>query len=281
MPQADKTLTAILPWLGSKRTLAERIVAEIGAHHAYYEPFAASMAVLLRKPPCRTETVSDLHGDLINVARCIQHPVAGAQLYRRLRRTLCSEGLFHDARAVVTQPFDPEGGIDVNRAYHYFVLAWLGLNGLVGSAREPANFAKRFTSGGGDPAKRWQTAIRSVPHWRDRLANVSILCACGLTLCEKVEDKAGVIIYVDAPYLAKVVQYKHDFTPADHTRLAQALNRFRHTRVLVSYYDHPLLTPLYTNWRRVELVVNKGLANASYRDGNVTVAAPEVLLCNF
>lgn len=47
---AAPIITAIAPWFGSKRTLAPRIVAELGSHRAYWEPFCGSMAVLLAKP---------------------------------------------------------------------------------------------------------------------------------------------------------------------------------------------------------------------------------------
>lgn len=96
---AAPSISAIAPWFGGKRTLAPRIVAELGEHRCYWEPFCGSMAVMLAKPKCPMETVNDLHGDLINLARCIQHRAAGPTLYRRLRRTLTVEGL-HDEAAL-------------------------------------------------------------------------------------------------------------------------------------------------------------------------------------
>lgn len=39
-------LKSILPWFGGKRTLAPRIVDELGEHSYYFEACAGSMAVL-------------------------------------------------------------------------------------------------------------------------------------------------------------------------------------------------------------------------------------------
>src|SRR4051812_10851576 len=109
-------LTAILPYFGSKRTLAPLIVEEIGAHNVYWEPFAGSMAVLLRKPKVRQECVNDMHGDLTNLARTIRSSGLGPELYRRLRRTLFCEALFRESHAVIRTEPPPQGVIDVDRA---------------------------------------------------------------------------------------------------------------------------------------------------------------------
>lgn len=65
-------IKAIAPWFGGKRTMAPAIVTELGKHSQYFEPFCGSMAVLFAKKPSQKETVNDLHGDLINLARVLQ-----------------------------------------------------------------------------------------------------------------------------------------------------------------------------------------------------------------
>ena len=56
-------INAIVPWFGSKRYLAPRIVEQLGPHRAYWEPFCGSLAVLLAKPVASQETVCDLHAE--------------------------------------------------------------------------------------------------------------------------------------------------------------------------------------------------------------------------
>ena len=90
-------IKALAPWFGGKRNLSSAIIELIGKHRVYWEPFGGSMAVLLAKPPCVMETVNDLHGDLINLARVVQNNELSLKLYRMLRRTFMCEVLFKEA----------------------------------------------------------------------------------------------------------------------------------------------------------------------------------------
>jgi len=62
---------------------------------------------------------------------------------------------------------------------------------------------------------------------------------------ENIRDEPAAVIYVDPPYFDKNGKYIHDFEDADHERLAELLGRFKHTKIIVSYYDHPKLEVLY------------------------------------
>lgn len=268
-------ITAIVPWFGSKRTLAPRIVAELGEHRCYWEPFCGSLAILLSKAKTTMETVNDLHGDLVNLARILKDPVEGPRLYRRARRTLFAQEIFVDADDEMTRPFAPTP----ERAYWFFVHSWFARNGVAGSNGGMA-FCVRYTSKGGQPAKRWESAVDSIPAWSRRLRGVTILNECGIDLCERIEDLDGTVIYADPPYLVKGAKYIHDFDDPDHDRLARALRRFRHTRVIVSYYQHPKLADLYPDWTVVRCSVPKAMGNMRRRDMSGSVSAPEVLLIN-
>jgi len=279
------TITALAPWFGAKRTLAARIVDVLGPHRAYWEPFCGSMAVLLSKPESAMETVNDLHGDLVNLARVVRDEDLSARLYWRLRRTLPSEAFFRESQGVIRRepaPAAPKAGAasapDVTRAYHYFLASWLGMNGVAGTPAGSTGFCRRFTSRGGDPGGRFLGAVESLPAWHERLRAVVVLSGDGIGLCEKVEDRDGTVIYADPPYLKKGAEYVHDFAPEDHERLARALCRFRETRCVVSYYDHPELERLYPGWERLPLDAAKSLVNTGAARGRRD--APEVLLVN-
>jgi DNA adenine methylase len=272
------TITALVPWFGAKRAMSSEIVAVIGVHSVYWEPFCGSMAVLLAKTPCKTEVINDLHGDLVNLARVIQHPQLGPTLYRRLRRVMQCETFFRDSLAAVRAE-SPSEDLDVDRAFYYFITSWQGMNGVAGTSSYNTNFARRFSSNGGDSATRWTGAVRSIPQWRRRLEGVQILRSDGIGLCERIEDKTGTVIYADPPYLVKGAKYLHDFGDADHERLAKALGRYRLTRVIVSYYDHPRLANLYPGWRKHSVDMTKGMVNSAKATPGAT-KAPEVLLSN-
>ena len=267
-------IKSIVPYFGGKRTLAPIIVQELGKHASYWEPFCGGMSVLLAKPETSHEHVNDLHGDLINLARVIQHPRDGAKLYRRLRRTLCHETLHSEAKESLPHATDC-----VDRAYFYFVMSWFGRNGVSGTKNCNQTFAVRWTPHGGHGGKRFGSAVESIPAWRRRMRRVVILNRDAFGVVDSIADVDGVAIYVDPPYIKKGGEYEHDFSPDDHVRLAEALRRFDRARVVCSYYDHPQLADLYPQWTIRRLSATKNLACSNAR-GSRRKDAPEVLLLN-
>lgn len=279
---AVPTITAIAPWFGGKRTLAPRIVAELGEHRVYWEPFCGSMAVLLAKPPCVMETVNDLNGDLINLARCVQSPSVAPKLYRRLRRVIASKAMLDEAAARCGERGRIPAGdrLDEDRAFDYFVTSWLGRNGVAGTSSYNQGFSRRFTANGGHAAKRYDSVVSSIPQWRRRIRNVTVLNDDAFGLLERIEDQDGLAIYCDPPYVVKGAKYIHDFAEADHARLAGSLARFKEARIVVSYYDHEMVRSIYAGWTFVECPVAKALVSQGKRSKANTVTAPEVLITN-
>lgn len=283
----DVAINALLPWFGAKRLMAERIVAELGNHSAYWELFCGSMAVLLAKQPAPMETVNDKHKQLVNLARIIQHDIYGPMFYRRVRRVLCSHELMNEAaerwKAREAAGEFPDSSVTIGNVTHaveFFVTSWMGRNGVSGTKSYNQGFARRFTKSGGHAATRWCGAVDSIPAWRRRMAGVAILSECGIGLAERVEDSTGVVIYADPPYIEKGAEYVHDFTDEDHSRLARSLSRFKSTRVIVSYYDHPRVRELYSGsqWRIYSVPMPRNMRNQSGETGGET--APEVLIIN-
>ena len=277
-------IKAIAPWAGAKRLLAAQILAEIGEHNSWYEPFCGGMAMLMAKPRATMETVNDLHSDLVNLAHVVQDTNAGSALYRRLRRVLLHEQLFEESAEIIRRPFEYQRGqADVVRAYHFFVVSWLGRNGVSGTASYNCGFSRRYSQKGGHSGTRVAGAVDSIPAWRRRMRSVVILQMDGIELVENTADEFGTVIYADPPYIEKGFQYTHEFADEDHERLAIALNRFKNTRVLVSYYEHPKLAELYPpdRWTHKPLDIHRCLVNQSLRDQRDTgTKAPEVLLIN-
>jgi len=174
----SRNLTAIVPWFGSKRTLAPLIVEELGPHRAYWEPFCGSCAVLLAKPPSPMETVCDLHGDLTNLAIVLASD-RWADLHERMNRTVLSEAVFRQchAEAIGTVPEDlPVSTADVQdrhvaRAWAYLVASWAGRNGMAGMPRYNAQISVRYTANGGSSSGRFKNVADSIPAWHARLRN--------------------------------------------------------------------------------------------------------------
>jgi len=294
----EMKIKALAPWFGSKRTLAPRIVAQLGSHRAYWELFCGSLAVLFAKPACVMETVNDLHGDLINLARVVKDDSLSVALFERMNRTAMHEDLHEEAADRYRDRGNgPASELpNLERAYDYLLTCWLGRNGVAGTQSYNQGFCVRYTANGGHAAKRFMSAIESIPAWWRRLQNVTILNRNARELLERIDDVPGTVIYLDPPYVAKGATYVHDFdgtvgtnglfpgrdTPMTHGELAQLAKRFKKTRVVISYYDHPIVRRLYDGWTFEACPVTKSLVNqgARSRHSEQPAQAPEVLIVN-
>ncbi|WP_425618073.1 DNA adenine methylase [Anatilimnocola sp. NA78] len=289
-------INAIAPWFGGKRTMAPLIVTELGKHTQYFEPFCGSMAVLFAKEPSQKETVNDLHGDLINLARCLQTESTAEELYDRCNRALVCEGLLDDARAYFAENPLPGSEPDVTRAYWYFLASWTARNGTAGTKRIDYQLAVRWTKSGGSPTVRWKNVVESMPWFHQRLRNVVILKRDAFQIIDRFEDVKQTAMYIDAPYTADTRsgfrkgkgsdhKYLHEFEHGtglfedDHKRLRDVLAAYRHARIVVSYYDCPRIRELYNGWTFVTHHRQKHL-HAQNGRGMRLKEAPEVLLIN-
>ena len=277
---SDMKIKALAPWAGAKRNLAPKIVQWLGKHRVYWDICAGSLAVVLAKKPCVMETAVDLHGDLTNLAWCLQDPELALDLYGRATRTLMSDEIFTDAaeRLRVARTGDPDVP-DLDRAYDYLLCSWLGRNGVGGTRGYNYGFCVRFTANGGHAAKRWRSVIESIPAWHQRLMNLTILRRDIFEILPRIEDADNTAIYCDPPYLSKGFRYLHDFNDEDHERLAAELRRFKQARVVLSYYDDPRLQDLYPDWTMHKIEVAKALVHQGQRGAN-DAKAVEVLLVN-
>lgn len=283
-------IKSIAPWFGSKRSMAADIVTELGPHRAYFDCFAGSLAVPLAKPESSHETVNDLHGDVINLARVLASDDA-VRLYERLSRVICCEPVFDEARVRIAEPFEFGDTPSVARAFDYFLVSWIGRNGVAGTERIDYQMAVRWTPGGGHGGVRFTSAVESIPAWHRRLRRMIILCRDGFEILEKIDDVEGVAIYLDPPYLRHTrggCRYAFDFDDVDgglfgddHTRLARCVRRFKRARVVISYYDAPRLRDLYPpdQFTYVAKGRQKNL-HVQNRRGMGKLEAPEVLILN-
>lgn len=283
MTHAPPRINGIAQWAGAKRKLAGRIVREMPTHKVYVEPFMGSMAVLLDKPESDIEIANDLHGHLVNLARVIQGDDAPI-LHERLSRCLFGEDTLRQSELALSR-WDgaPQvfGG-DIERAFHYHIVSWMGRGDASGTTAVPA-LPVRYTATGGSPTVRFRSAVESIPAWHTRLKNVVITHGDGFEVIGKVADKPNTLLYLDPPYLDKSFSYCHDFLADDHRRLADALGSLKEARALVSYYDDPRLEDLFprSRWRRIDLTTTKHSGNSSARGEREAIAAPEVLLANW
>ncbi len=259
--------------------MAPTIINTLGPHNAYWEPFCGSMAVLLAKPKCRMESVCDLHGDLINLARVVRDRKASQKLREIVRLMWCGDDELRLANAELKRTACTDE-LDVERAATYFAASWMGRNGVAGlrESKTTTKLCVRWTNSSGSAGTRWSNAVHSIAAWHRRLQSVVVLRRNGFEVLEQIADEPDAVIYCDPPYLAKSDTYEHDFTNEHHKRLSLILQRFRKARVVLSYYDHPRLQELYPSWSLKDCSRLKNLGNTNLNKPKAI--APEVLLVN-
>jgi DNA adenine methylase len=58
--------TAIIPWIGGKRRLADALIPRFPPHRCYVEVFAGAAALFFMRP-AEVEVLDDVNDDLVNL----------------------------------------------------------------------------------------------------------------------------------------------------------------------------------------------------------------------
>lgn len=274
-------ISAIAPWYGSNRMLAPEVGKALKGCEWVGVPFAGGMAEVFHIE-ARTVLVNDLHRHVINLAMILADPKKGPSLYRLLKRHP-----FHPETLAAAQENCAEwarsewdGHPSLKAAHDYFISQWMGRSGKAGTRDEfKGNLPIRWNAGGGDSAKRYQSAVASINAWRRTLARCTFSTLDAFEFLAKCHDKPKHGIYVDPPFLDVGDKYKHAFrNRADqvewHEKLYASLIGFAETRIVCRFYDHPLVRELYPEgnlWTWKSLEGGRTSANKE---------APEVLIIN-
>jgi DNA adenine methylase len=251
MARTTKTVTALAPWFGAARIIAERVATHLDGCDWVGVPFAGGMTELLYIK-ARTMMVSDLHRHVINLGRVVQDDKARRDLVKLLNDTPFHPDTLRIAQGVCglltpVYPFSPEHDTPrVAQAAAYFICSWMGRSGKAGTDDEfKGGPAYRWDSGGGDSAVRFRSAIRALGEWGRVFRRATFHTFDVFEFLTKVKDAPGIGVYCDPPFPEVGDSYTHKFTEADHRRLAEKLTAFQHARIVCRFYDHPLIRELY------------------------------------
>lgn len=271
-------ITTLAPWFGGSRFLASEVGKLLTGCKWVGIPFAGGMPEIayIDAPSI---VVSDLHRHVINLAQCLRDERIGPILYRQLRRAPFHPEVLSDAQEWLKVQEPPGRMPDREAAFRYFVAVWMGRSGKAGGVDEfNGGLPVRWNANGGDSNTRYRSAVRSICSWRRILAKVNLVVQDCFEFLDKIEDVKGHGIYSDAPFPGAGRKYKHNPGKTDkeerewHARLARALAGFTLARVVVRFYDDPLIRELYpkSRWTWHHFTGRKQ-SNAD---------APEVLLTN-
>jgi len=245
------SINALVPWYGGNRMLGHHVGDLMRDCEWAGIPFAGGMSEILHLK-ARTVVANDLHRHVINLATV----AASDKLGPKLREDL-DNLLFHPAVLEISRDLCKcvERGLEVpplDWARAYFVCCWQGRSSKAGTKGEfQGQLALRWEAGGGDSAKRYQSAVESLDMWRDAFRRVTFSCLDVFDFLDKCKDRERHGIYADPPFFDKGDQYKHQLAEHrerrrdKHSQLASKLSEFRKARVVCRFFDNELVRELY------------------------------------
>lgn len=229
MESSQKEIAPILPvapYLGGKRNLAKRLIAEIEAipHETYAEVFVGMGGVFLRRRRRpRAEVINDFSRDVYTLFRVIQEHYAYFIDFLKWRLTARAEF----ARLVDT---DPATLTDFQRAARFLYLQRTAFGGKVSG--------KNFGVSPDRPARFDVTKLGPMlEDLHTRLAGVVIECLPYEEFIRRY-DRPGTLFYLDPPYWGCEGDYGPIFAREDFERLAEQLATLQ-GRFILSLNDRP------------------------------------------
>ena len=242
-----KTKSA-LSFFGSDSEVAADLAAMLSHCSHVTIPFVGGGSILPHLT-ARAIVANDLHDRAINFYRIMSGRSGDSR--RSLLIDMCQKTLSHPAEQVLARERLYSENL-VHAAWAFWAMCWIGRKGKGGTKNQHGMPSVRRTASGGTNASRIRAAADDLPEWARHFERCEWESVCFRELLPKAADKAGCGIYCDPPWIGAGDNYLHPFTEHDHRDLAEALNRFALTTVVIRYGDDPLIRSLYGGWQIIE-----------------------------
>ena len=234
----------IIPWLGGKRRLADKLIPLFPPHACYVEVFCGGAALYFLRPvPAETEVINDINGELVNLYRVVQHHLE--EFVRQFKWALSSRQIFK-----WQQIARPETLTDIQRAARFFYLQQHAFAGKVsgqsfGTATTgPAiNLCRIEENLSAAHLRMGGTYVENLS-WQD---------------CMKKYDRAHTFFYLDPPYW-QTEGYGVDFGFEQYEQMAEVMRTCK-GKVMVSINDHPDIRRVFDGFHMLGLDIKYSVAN--------------------
>jgi len=235
----------IVPWMGGKRRLADKLIPLFPRHECYVEVFCGGAALYFMRPvPAATEVVNDINGELINLYRVVQNHLE--EFVRQFKWAISSRQIFK-----WHQLAQPETLTDIQRAARFYYLQQHAFGGKVSGQ----NFGTATT---GSPINLCRIEENlSAAHLR--LAGTYVENLPGLD-CMKRYDRSHTFFYCDPPYW-QTEGYGVDFGFEQYEQMADFMRTCK-GKVMVSINDHPDIRQAFNGLNMLGLDIKYSVANA-------------------
>lgn len=251
---------AIIPWIGGKSGLADRIIGLMPEHRCYVEVFAGAGSILFRKPESRVEILNDVNLELVTLYRVIKHHLD--EFIRYLRWLLTARDEFERF-----QRTEPATLTDVQRAVRFYY--------LLRTAFVPSPRSTTFRCETSSRPKFNLLRIEedlSAAHLR--LAQVFIENLPYQTAIARF-DRPETFFYLDPPYYGCEKDYGIGmFDRSDFAQLA-AILRVVKAKFMLSLNDRPETRALFKGFTIRAVTTHYRVASARHKP------ARELLITNY
>ncbi len=255
------TPSPIIPWLGGKRRLADRLLALFPPHECYVEVFAGGAALYFLRPmPAKTEVLNDVNGELINLYRVVQNHLE--EFVRQFKWAFSSRQVFK-----WLQDTRPETLTDIQRAARFFYLQQHAFGGRV----DGQSFGTATTG----PAINLCRIEENLSAAYLRLAGTYVENLTWLDCAERY-DRPHTFFYMDPPYW-QTEGYGVDFPFENYQRMADFMRRCK-GKVMVSINDHPDIREAFAGFQIEQTSLKYSVANQ--RQGG-QAASSELVIMNW
>lgn len=211
----------IIPWMGGKRRLVDRLIPLFPPHECYVEVFAGGGALyFLRPQPAPVEVLNDINGDLVTLYRVVQNHLE--EFVRQFKWALSSRQIFEWQKMT-----RPETLTDIQRAARFFYLQHHAFGGKVSGQ----SFGTATTA----PAINLLRIEKNLSAAWKRLSGTYVENLPWLECAERY-DRAHTFHYMDPPYW-QTAGYGVDFPFENYERMADFMRRCK-GKVMVSINDH-------------------------------------------
>lgn len=252
--------TPIIPWIGGKRRLADRLIPLFPPHECYVELFCGGAALyFLRHHPAKTEVLNDVNGELVNLYRVVQHHLE--EFVRQFKWALSSRQVFK-----WVQMTPEETLTDIQRAARFFYLQQHAFGGKVqgqtfGTATtgSPINLCRIEENLSSAHLRLSGTYVENLP-WYECLAKY---------------DRPHTFFYADPPYW-QTEGYGVPFGFEQYERLAEVMTTSQ-GKVMVSINDHPDIREVFKGFWMEQLDIKYSTSNSH----GAPVTSKELVITNW
>ncbi len=212
----------VIPWIGGKRRLADRLIPLFPKHQCYVEVFCGGAALYFLKPvQSDVEVLNDINGDLISLYRVLQHHLE--EFVRQFKWAISSRQVFEWLKMT-----RPETLTDIQRAARFYYLQQHAFGGKV----QGQNYGTAAT---GNPINLCRIEENlSAAHLRLAGTNVENL---PWHECITRYDRSASFFYCDPPYW-QTEGYGVPFEFENYERMARVMREIK-GKMMVSINDHP------------------------------------------